>query len=207
MLITKLEKQKRAKHRWNIFVDGEFFCGLHEDTMLKFGIHVNEEVSERKLNEIKDFDEYVYAKNAAYDSLSYRIRSVSEIRKKLKEKKISEPAITKVLQLLSEQNLVNDAEFAKVLIGDKIKKKPVGRKVLMQKLFEKGVSKEVSQNAMESYFTPNDEKALALESFKKYYKKIKDRDLYEQKRKTYEHLARNGFDYEVISEIINEELK
>jgi regulatory protein len=205
--ITKLEKQKKAKQRWNIYVDGEFFCGLYEDTILKYGTHVNEELSEKELRDIKNFDEYVYGKNIAYNFLSYRIRTVSEIKKKLKEKKISEKAIVKVLELLEKQKLTDDAGFARALIEERLRLKPVGRKVLRQKLFEKGVPKQIGEEALEKVFSEVDEKDLALENFKKYYPKIRDKEYYEQKRKVFDFLARKGFDFDVINEILREELK
>jgi SOS response regulatory protein OraA/RecX len=51
------------------------------------------------------------------------------------------------------------------------------------------------------------EKQLALENFKKLYPKIKNMDAAARKRKTYEFLSRKGFNYDIISEIIYEELK
>ena len=207
MTITKLEKQKKARQRWNIYADGEFFCGLYEDTILKFGVHVNEELSEKELEEIKSFDEYVYGKNIAYNFLAYRIRTVSEIKKMLKEKKISEKAITKVLELLEKQKLTDDVEFARALIEERLKLKPVGKKILRQKLFEKGVPKLIGEQALEKVFSGIDEKDLALANFRKYYPKIKEKEYPEQKRKVFDFLARKGFDFDVINEIMREELK
>jgi regulatory protein len=205
--ITNLEKQKRAKGRYNIFVDGEFFCGLYEDTILKFDVHVNESVDEKELEKIREFDEFVYGKNAAYHYLSYRIRTISEIRKKLKEKKISEGSIQKVLELLETQKLTNDSEFARALIADQLKKKPVGKKILRQKLFEKGVPKKISDEVLENELTEEYEKELAGESFRKYLPKLRGRQYMEKKRKAFDFMARSGFDFEIINEILNRELK
>lgn len=207
MKITKLEKQKKAKNRYNIYIDGEFFCGLYDDTILKFGIHINEEVTEKEIEEIKGFDEIIYGKNVAYNYLSYRIRSVFELKKKLKEKKISESATEKVLELLEKQKLINDAEFARVLISDKIKRKPVGKKVLRGKLFEKGISKQVGEDALDEVFTEDVEKELALASFMKYLPKLKGKESFERKRKAFDYLARKGFEFDVINEILKENIQ
>lgn len=207
MLITKIEKQKKDKRRYNIWVDDEFFCGLYDDTILKYGIRKNDEISEDKINRIKDFDEYIYGKKVAYDYLSYRVRTVSELRKKLKSKKISESSVEKILAHLSELGLTNDEEFAAQLIKEKISRKPIGKKLLRQKLFEKGVPKAVSEDAIEKAFTQVSEKDLARENFKKYYPKIKDREIKDQKKMTFDYLARRGFDYGIINEIIYENLK
>jgi len=207
LLITKIEKQKKSKKRWNIFIDGDFFCGLFADTILKYGLHVNEEHSEKKLHEIKEYDEYIYGKEIALNYLSYRIRTVSELKKKLKEKKISVKTSNKILAYLEDSGLTNDEEFARALIEEKIKNKPVGIRVLKQKLFEKGVPKQVSEDVLEKIFENADEKSLAMVNFKKLEPKLKGKDRNEQKRKVYEYLTRKGFGYDVINEIIYEELK
>jgi regulatory protein len=207
VLITKIEKQKKNRKRWNIYADDEFFCGLFEDTLLKYGLRNGDDVPEKKLNEIKEFDEYIYGKKISFDFLSYRIRTVSEIRKKLKQKKISGKTIDKVIAHLNELGLTNDEEFAKQLIKEKISRKPVGKKLLKQKLYEKGVPKPVSEEVIENVFKDVDEKSLAMENFKEYFAKIKAFDKQKQKRKTFDYLVRKGFDFDVINEIIHENIK
>jgi regulatory protein len=207
LLITKIEKQKKARSRWNIHIDGVFFCGLYADTILKYGLHVNEDFSEKKLHEIKEYDEYIYGKEIALNFLSYRIRTVSEIRKKLKEKKISAKTSNKIIAYLEDSGLTNDEEFAKALIEEKIKNKPVGIRVLKQKLFEKGVPKQVGEEVLEKVFENVDEKSLAMVNYRKLQPKLKGKDKNEQKRKVYEYLTRKGFGYDVINEIIYEEIK
>ncbi|MFI5211820.1 MAG: hypothetical protein ACHQIH_02980 [Ignavibacteria bacterium] len=47
---------------------------------------------------------------------------------------------------------------------------------------------------------------MALDNFRKYYPKIKQKDIGDRKRKTFDHLARKGFDFEVINEIIRDNI-
>lgn len=206
MLITKIERQKKDRNRCNLYIDGSFFCGLYDDTVLKYGIAPHDEITEKKLDEIKDFDEYIYGKKIAFDYLSYRVRTVSEIRKKLKSKKISGESVEKVLKHLNELKLTNDEEFAKQLIQEKIARNPSGKRVLKQKLFEKGISKEVSDEAIEKAFADIDEKELALKSFEKYYPRIKSQETDKKRKKAFDFLSRRGFNFDVINEIIKEHL-
>jgi len=207
MQITQIERQKKNRKRYNVYLDDEFFCGLYDDTILKYGLRKNDEITDAKINEIKDFDEYIYGKKIAYDNLSYRIRTVAEIKKKLKSKHISELSINKILVHLEEIGLTNDAEFARQLVNEKIKRKPIGKKLLKQKLFEKGVPKQVGEEVLDKAFTEIDEKDLALENFNKYFPKLKTKDPAERKKKTFDFLARKGFDYSVINEIIRKYIK
>ena len=123
MTITKIEKQKKNNKRYNLYIDKEFFCGIYDDTILKFGIASGDELTEKELSDIRDFDEYMYGKKIAFDYLSYRIRTIAEIKKKLKSKKLTESNIERVIQHLTGLGLVNDEEFARQLINEKIKNK------------------------------------------------------------------------------------
>jgi regulatory protein len=207
MVITSIEQQKKNQKRWNIYVDGEFCCGVAEDTLLKFGLRKKDELDGKLLDKIKDFDEFVYAKKTAYDFLSYRNRSISEITKKLKSKDISTDTAQRVIKHIKELGLLNDEQFAKQLISEKLKRKPVGKKVLMQKLYQKGIDKNISTGVLEQEFTPEKEREFALENFKKLLPKIKEQDKNMQRKKTYELLARRGFNYDIITEIIHQYLK
>lgn len=207
MLITQISRQKKDRKRYNIYLDEEFYCGLYEDTILKFSLAKGDEISEKKINEIVNFDEYIYGKKTAFDYLSYRIRTVSEIKKKLKSKKISEASIEKVIEHLNELGLTNDEEFAKQLVSEKIKRKPVGKRVLKQKLFEKGIPAKLGDAVIENAFLEIDEKSLVNQSLEKYLPKLKDMEFLEKKKKAFDHLARKGFDFDVIKEALSEKIK
>ncbi|NOS83709.1 MAG: hypothetical protein HOP31_01085 [Ignavibacteria bacterium] len=204
MTITKIDKQKKNNKRYNLYISGEFYCGLYDDTILKFGIASGDELTEDKLNQIREFDEYIYGKKISFDYLSYRIRTISEIKKKLKTKDISPVIIDKVIHHLNELGLINDEEFAKQLITEKIKNKPSGKRLLQQKLFEKGISKQVSESAIEKYLTEEDEKNMAIKVYDKLKPKLNGLDKQKAKQKIYETLARKGFDLDIINEIIRE---
>ena len=106
MKISKIQKQKK-ENRYNIFLDEEFAFGIYKDTVLKFGLRTKDELSEEKINEIKNYDEYFAGKRIALRFLSYRQRSEREVRDKLKSKRISKNNIDKikneVLELLDEE--------------------------------------------------------------------------------------------------------
>ncbi len=207
MVITKIEKQKKNRKRWNLYVDGEFTCGISEDTFLNFGLRTNDEITDETINEIKKFDEYLYAKKSALDFLSYRIRSVKEITDKLKSKKISAGTIEKTITHLEKLGLINDEEFAKQLVQSKTGKKPAGKAVIRQKLFQKGISKNVAEKVIEELYSSEKEKELILEVYGKYQKKLKGPDKYSRRKKMFEHLMRKGFDVDLINELLNEKIK
>lgn len=207
MVITKIEKQKKNSKRWNLYIDGEFACGISEDTFLNFGFRTNDEISEDTLNEVKRFDEYQFAKKSALDFLSYRIRSRKEIIDKLKSKKISSATIDKTIAHLEKLGLINDEEFAKLLVQSSTGKNPSGKSVIRQKLHKKGISKEISESVLNNIFTEETEKSFVLDLFNKYKKKLTGLGKRQKRKKMFDYLARKGFDFDIINEILNEKLK
>jgi regulatory protein len=187
-------------------VEGEFAVGISEETLLNFGLRTDDEITKETLAELIEYDEYIYAKKCALDFLSYRIRSTAEIKDKLRTKNISAGTSERVIKHLQKLGLIDDEEFARQLVQSYISEKPLGKKVIMQKLFQKGISKQVGEKVLDNIFDSLNEKELALTNFKKYFIKLRDKDINKKKKKVFEFLARKGFSFDVINEIINENI-
>jgi regulatory protein len=207
LIITTIEKQKKNSKRWNLYIDSEFACGISEDTLVNYGFRTDDEITEETLKEVKKFDEYQFAKKAALDYLSYRIRSVKEIKDKLREKKISAETIGKIILHLEKLGLINDEEFARLLVQSKTGKNPSGKSVIKQKLYQKGIAKETGEKVLGELYTESNEKKLLLGVFNKYQKKMKGLDKNGRRKKMFETLARKGFDFDLINELLNEKYK
>ncbi len=207
MVITKIEKQRKNSKRWNLYVDEEFACGLSEDTFLKFGLRTNDEISKETLREIEKFDEYQFAKKSALDFLSYRIRSTAEIKDKLRSKKISAGTIDKTVLHLSKMRLIDDEEFARQLVQGKLGAKPAGKNVIRQKLFQKGIPKNISDKVIAESYTEEKERELMANVFNKYSKKLKGIEKNQARRKLFDYLMRKGFGIDSINEFLNEKFK
>lgn len=201
MKITLIEPQKK-KGRYNIYIDGQFSFGIYEDTLVKFGLRKNDELSENKIKEIRDYDEINFGKKVAYKYLSYKQRSEKELRDKLIKSKISPKNVNKIIKFFKEHNFINDELYVKSLIDSKVSKKPVGKKLLENKLRQKGISKDLIESTIDLYIDNNKEEENALILLKKYIKKIDKYPLDKQKQKAFRYLLSRGFEYEIISNII-----
>ncbi len=134
MKITKIEAQKKDRHRYNIFIDGSFAFGLYEDSVLKYGLRSGDELNEKKIIEMREFDEFGYGKKAAYSFLAYKPRSKKDLVKKLKQKKVSDKIIDDIIELLEKQKYLNDEIYARNYLEDKLNSKPIGKRLAKMKL-------------------------------------------------------------------------
>jgi regulatory protein len=203
MKITKIEKQKKDKHRYNIFLDGEFAFGLYEDSVLKFGLRTEDEVNDDKIKQMKEFDELGFGKKVAYSYLSYKQRSKKELTARLKKKKISDNSIKRVIELLEKQKYLDDTTYAKNFLQEKLNRKPIGRRLAKLKLSEKGIDKETLEKTIDENYSYEKEEELAKELLKKYMLKVRFKDEAERKSKCYRYLISRGFDFETIGKVLS----
>lgn len=205
MIITKIEKQKKGNNRYNIFLDGEFAFGLYKDTIADFGLRVNDLLDEFRIARIKESDEFNFSKRTAFKYLSYKSRSKKDVYKKLKEKKISDETIRKVISYLEEQKFLDDRAYAKMFVQSQLLNKPIGKKTLTIKLMQKGFDKELIEEILENNFSEETEIENAKKLLKKYSLKIKSEDPFKKRKKSFAYLVSRGFDYEIVNRLLDSE--
>lgn len=104
---------------------------------------------------VNTFD-YLTAK--ALRLLSYRPRSIQEIKQRLTKTNADTPTINRVIDNLINQNLLNDQEFAQWWVDQRIKFRPKGNRALQFELRQKGVAQEIIVTVL---LSPEEEQALA----------------------------------------------
>ena len=110
--VTDITKQKK-KGRVNIFLDGEFYCGLDEFTALSLRIAVGKEYDEDELKEIVTESEKRSAFDKATKFVSFRPRTEREIRKYLSDREYPGEIVDYVVAKLAEYGYVDDLRFCK----------------------------------------------------------------------------------------------
>jgi regulatory protein len=203
MKITKIEKQKKHKDRYNIFLDGEFAFGLYEDSLLKFGLRTNDELSDKEITEIKDYDGFIFGKTVAYSYLSYKQRSRKEVIQKLRKNKIPEEVIDKIISLLVEMKYINDESYAKLYLENKLSGKPMGNRLLRIKLQEKGIDRETTEKVIDENYDEEKELQSAEKLLEKYSEKVKGKNDFEKRKKCFNYLVSRGFDFELAGRVLD----
>ena len=201
MIITSIEEQKK-KGRYNIFVDGEYAFGLYRETIYHFGLRPKDELDDKKIEELKSYDEINFGKKVAYRFLNFKPRSEKEVRSKLRSHKLSDESIDKIIDSLKEFKFINDEQYAKMFIESKVSLKPEGRRSLKIRLAQKGIGKETSEKTVEENYTEETEFQKAQDLFKKYKKKVKAKTPLEKKQKCYRHLLSKGFSFDLINRVL-----
>ena len=99
-----------------------------------------------------------YLTDKALRLLSYRPRSIREITQRLTKTNADTNTINRVINNLIDQNLLNDQEFAKWWVEQRVKFRPRGNFALTQELAQKGIAREIIESVL---LSPAAERQLA----------------------------------------------
>ncbi len=195
--ITAITVQKKSPNRVNIYLDGEFAFGLARITAawLKTG----EELSDDKIAKLQDEDSRERAYQQAMLFLSYRARSLKEIRQNLKKHEYSEGVIEDTLERLRTAGLANDNEFARAWVENRNTFRPRSKKALAIELRQKGLDDEAIQASLSNV----DEETLAYETGLKRANRLTALERSEFRKKLSEFLIRRGFSYSVVATVVS----
>ena len=168
----------------------------------------------KKHKEIKDDGERVIkdierARQKTFDRavnlLTYKPRSIKELRTRLMEKEWTNSAIVEdVIKKLESYGYLDDVQFAKSFAASKLREKPIGKRVLQQKLAQKKLSKEAVAEAIEKAFEETPESELIERAITKRLrikgKPVERADV----KKFYDFLLRQGFSYDLVGNKMRE---
>lgn len=146
--------------------------------------------------------------NRAVRLLAAKPRSIGELRDRLLEKNWTNASIVdRVITKLEEYKYLDDQQFASDLAVSKLRQKPQGKRRLQQSLSQKKLSKEDVDRAIENAFEKLPEADLIDRAIEKRLRLKGKPDSLEDKKKFFDHLLRQGFDFGLIREKLTEVAK
>lgn len=139
--------------------------------------------------------------NRAVKLLAAKPRSVAELRERLLEKNWTNDAIvTGVIEKLKEYNYLDDAQYARTVALSKLRQKPQGKRRLQFVMSRKKLDRETVDAAIEEAFEKIPETELIEAAIEKRVRLKGRPETRQEKKKFYDHLLRQGFDYDLIRE-------
>ena len=197
--ILSIKRSNRYNDRIIVKLDDKSVFRVPEDAFILNPFHVGETVT---VDEIEDYDDKMRlqeAKDAAFKLLSFRMRSIAEMRKRLKEKSFSQIEVDQVIDKLTKLNYLNDVEFGKAFVREKIKNKKIGPKAIKSELFPHQLSSDFVDELIESVYKKY--KINDLITFHLKRKKIKKNTQMNKSdlSRLNNYLLRKGFEWDNIN--------
>ena len=214
--ITELRPAVRDPQRINVFVDGKFACSLDVAQVVELGVKVGQILTAERLAELKRASEFGKVYQRALEWALARPRSVRETQDYLRQRQmrrkqlnrrreqeekrplaeISETTTRLVVERLMERGYVDDRKFAEFMVESRQGRKGVSERKLRLELQRKGVSAEIIEQVLAA--RPHDERAEIQRIIQKKGRRY-------DTPKLINYLVRQGFDYETVRSVVEEE--
>lgn len=197
MTIEKIEMVNTKKKRL-ILDDGQSFA-LYNGEIYRYKLKEGTSLPEEQYREILDTVLTKRAGERMMHLLKNRDYTEYQMRQKLKQGFYPEEVIEKVVCIGRRQRYLDDRRYARVYIEQKSKQ--MSRRMLSVKLSEKGISREIIEQAL-SEGVQDEENALDAMIRKKNvdFSRLD----WKERQKICAYFMRKGFTYENISKKINE---
>jgi regulatory protein len=195
--ITALKAQERSKDRVNVYLDGQFAFGLA--LIHALWLRVGQRVSDEDIATLKDADTLEKVKQRALRLISYRPRSVKEVQRRLQRAGVDEGTIGDVVANLQQAGLLDDESFTKSWVESRLESSPRSKRMIAWELRKKGVSESTIDASLGEV---SDEAAAYRLAQMRWPRVAKLHPALERKRKLTEYLARHGFGFDVIQDVI-----
>jgi regulatory protein len=212
--ITEISQQKKKQERYNLFVDGEFFCGISTLTLTKENLYKDLEINEKRLEEIlsSELENRIFER--VVNNITARPKTEFQVRRYIrdlffkkggswfsKDININTKEIEEiVIKRLKKYDLLNDESYARLFVESRVRSKPRGKMILVNELRKKGVSKDISEKIVNELV--EDESSLLK---KVYEKKYGEETFTKKDQKKIQYLQRKGFSWDLIKSLMKDD--
>lgn len=197
--ITGLRFQQETADRVNVYLDGRFAFGL--PALEAARLRVGQTLSDAEIARLQAADQAQKIYDRAVRFLSYRPRSTAEVRTYLARAGADEPLIAATLDRLTAQGYLDDAEFARYWVENRARFRPKGPHALRQELRRRGLAAETIAAAVAETDPAADAYAAAQPAAAR-LAALAGAEPATFRRRLAAFLARRGFDYETIREVV-----
>ncbi len=199
MTVTKIEFVTKTKFK--IFLDDKFAFVLYKGELARYGIKKDAILEQDTYEEIINVVILKRAKLRAMHLLEMQDRTWAQLKEKLQQSLYPEEIIDKAMDYVKSFGYVDDSRYAVNFIRSRQDFK--SRREIIGLLKQKGISKEILDLAIEECYEEKEEKSAIKKLILK--KRVDPTTATaEELQKLYGYLARKGFKYEDIRQVIQD---
>ncbi len=201
MKVTEIKQQVKDENRVNIYINNKYVFAISKQDVAFYNLREGEEITQEKYDTILENVVFAKAKLTAINFLSRKDRSTREVIRKLKEKGFTKEVTKKVLEFLKSYGYINDLEYAKKFVKQRVVVRGYGKFKVIYELRDKGINDNIIEKVTQNIEDDEYESAIKLGR-----KKARRLDLtdYKEKQKLYSYLQRRGYSYDIIKSVLQQ---
>lgn len=116
--MKKISKIKKKNNKYTIILSDNSSLSFYSDTLIKYNLLKPRDISDKELEEIINYNDYIEAYNKALIYISYKQRTKKEIKDKLCN--YSNDVSDKVIEKLDELGLLDEKRYIEAFVNDQI---------------------------------------------------------------------------------------
>lgn len=198
MKVTQIKAAVKTKGRYNIFVDEKYSFSLTEAQLIEEKLKLGQEISDLKLSELKGESEFGKKYARALELVFRRPRSQKELFDYARRKEWDDVSRDRIIEKLQRSGYQDDTKFAQFWLRGRMSGKPISKRKISVQLRQKGIDREIIDQVISTYSI--DEERIALEDLV-----AKKRSKYTDQQKLMAYLARQGFNFDTIKSVLNDQ--
>jgi len=193
---------KKGKGDVTIYFDNDSLLFLAVEVFLKSGLKKGDNVSDDRFSLLIEQNKLFHIKQRAFRLLGRRQHASSELRRKLWNKEYEPKLIDEVIDDLQKKGYLDDTEFIRAFVAEKIKSKSWSIKKIKGELLKRGIASKIIDETMINR-SKEDEFNSAMKLAKKKYEMLLKNNLEpkELRNKLSTFLFSKGFDYDLIKDV------
>lgn len=197
MLITQISEVD--KKRMMIHTEEGVSFVLYKGEIRRFALQEGEEIASEVYEEIRTDILIKRARKRAMFLLEKMDRTESQLRNKLRQGFYGEDLIDDAIAYVKKYHYIDDNRYAQTYV--RYQKERKSKRQIKIDLMQKGVDREIIEQAIEAEYEPESEQELILKWIEKRKYKIGESDI-KEKQKMYQFLMRKGFRSEDILHVL-----
>ena len=115
--------------------------------------------------------------------------------------------IDEVIDRLRGYGYLDDAKFAQSYASLRLRERPIGRRRLQRDLWLKKIDKQTAETALDEVFESTPEEELIERAIAKRIRLRGKPKTREDAKKLFDHLIRQGFEFELVSDKVRQTVK
>ncbi len=184
-------------------MDGETVLSIHEDVLVKYGLHKGMEIELTDLTEFAEAEEDHRVAQAALHYLSYRARTIWELTQHLLEKGYEKVLVQKAIEEMVHLGYLDDRKYAIAWLAERQSNKKLGIIRIKQELKQKGISSTIIEEVIEpEHF--DEERQLVTEVAERRYSRLQNEAWPKVERRLGAYLLRRGFPSHHVRQVLQQ---
>jgi regulatory protein len=197
-------EQAKPKGWFELEVKGRPPFLVDEESIFRHSLRVGEYISDEIYEKLREEADLAWLKFKAKQFLSRRMISERDLRRKLSEERRSKTIRDEAITQLKSYGFIDDVQFAIVYIRSQVRQGAKSRLFLKKKLWEKGISSEIADEALNAELKEVDEIGAIKELAAKKYKSLRHLPPQKAKSRLINFLRGRGFSWDLIKASIDE---